>query len=98
MNGMGNRLYDIQDTVFQNIYMEITIEAIRVFTGSGYEDFTTGEEVRGEHIFGIGKKISKIVKEIKITTNKDLPFIKIIFDDGYTFKYSHGFNFRIVTK
>lgn len=59
--------------------MDNNVTEIRIYTGSGYEDFTVGEKVIGAHIFSEATN--------RIRTKNNLPLVRIcdeitIEDDG----------------
>lgn len=68
------------------------IKQLRIYTGSGYEDFKVGEEVSGVHIFS--DKVKKTVRNINVISY-ERKYIDIFFTDGEKFTYT-GLNFRVV--
>lgn len=73
---------DIQDAT--NIFMDY--KAVRVYTGSGYEDFKVGKEVKASHIT---QENLGVVKNIRVEKGG----LVIMFNSGQEFYYS-GLNFR----
>jgi hypothetical protein len=68
------------------------IKQLRIYTGSGYEDFVVGEEVVGVHI--LSKKGIRIVRNINVISYEKR-YVDIFFVDGEKFTYT-GLNFRVV--
>lgn len=64
---------------------------IRIYTGSGYEDFRVGENVRGEHIFGQFNKAEHKVTTIKVFEDGT---ISVEFEDAVPFWYHGKFSYR----
>lgn len=63
---------------------------VRVYTGSGYEDFIVGQTVRHDHIFNKNNFRKQItVKEIFIGDD----FVHVIFDECVGFIY-RGLKYR----
>lgn len=72
----------IQDAT--NIFMDY--KAVRVYTGSGYEDFKVGKEVKASHIT---QENLGVVKNIRVEKGG----LVVMFTSGQEFYYS-GLNFR----
>lgn len=68
----------------KNIFMDY--KAVRLYTGSGYEDFKVGNRVKASHIT---QEDLGVIKNIRLEEKAVL----ITFDSGDVFYY-HGLNFR----
>lgn len=73
---------NIQDA--KNIFMDY--KGIRIYTGSGYEDFKVGKEVKASHIT---QENLGIIKNIRLEKKA----VVITFVSGDVFYY-YGLNFR----
>jgi len=73
---------NIQDA--KNTFMDY--KAIRLYTGSGYEDFKVGNRVKASHIT---QEDLGVIKNIRLEEKS----VVVTFTSGDVFYY-HGLNFR----
>lgn len=67
-------------------YISMDYKGVRVYTGSGYEDFKVGKPVKASYI---SQEDHGIVKNIRMERGG----LVVMFESGEEFYY-HGLNFR----